>query len=99
MRSKLSKSSGSTFVPTRYREVVLTVSNSESGLLRQSLVALFVLIILYLSGFLFAVRQVIKSEQRAIVKALLILALSFFLALFSLVTFLVLAFSTNPWAH
>ena len=63
------------------------------------IVALFVLIALYLSGFLFAVRQVLNSEQGAAMKAVQIVALSFFLALFSLVTFLLVAFSTNPWAH
>ena len=63
------------------------------------IVALFVLIALYLSGFLFAVRQVLNSEHGAILKAVQIVALSFFLALFSLVTFVLVAFSTNPWAH
>ena len=36
MRSDLSKIGRTYVVPTRYREVVPTVSNSESGLLRQS---------------------------------------------------------------
>ena len=62
-------------------------------------VSLLVLPALYLSGFFFAIRQVLNSTQRTAVKALLILGLVCFLALISLITFLLLAFSTNPWAH
>lgn len=62
-------------------------------------ISFFVLIVLYLSGFLFAGRQVLNSTQQAAVKALEILGLFFVLALLCLATFFLLAFSTNPWAH
>jgi hypothetical protein len=62
-------------------------------------VAFFVVIALFLLGFLFATRQVLNSTQSAIVKALEILGLLFFLAVLCLGTFFLLAFSTNPWAH
>jgi hypothetical protein len=62
-------------------------------------VAFFVVIALFLLGFLFAARQVLNSTQSAIVKALEILGLLFFLAVLCLGTFFLLAFSTNPWAH
>jgi hypothetical protein len=62
-------------------------------------VSFFVLIALYLSGFLFAVRQIINSTHPATVKVLALLGLFFLLSLLSLATFFLLAFSTNPWAH
>jgi hypothetical protein len=62
-------------------------------------VAFFVVIALFLLGFLFAARQVLNSTQSAIAKALEILGLLFFLAVLCLGTFFLLAFSTNPWAH
>jgi len=54
---------------------------------------------LYIAGFVLAVRYVLNSSQSTIVKVVQILGFSFFLAVFSLVTFLLVAFSTNPWAH
>jgi len=62
-------------------------------------IALLVLPALYLSGFFFAVRQIVNSTQGAAVKAVLILGLVCFLLLLSLITLLFLAWSTNPWAH
>jgi len=62
-------------------------------------IGFFLVITLYVLGFLFAVRQVINSTQPALVKALLILGLFFALALLCLASFFLLAFSTNPWAH
>jgi len=57
------------------------------------------LMALYIAGFVLAVRYVLNSSQSTIVKVVQILGFSFFLAVFSLVTFLLVAFSTNPWAH
>jgi hypothetical protein len=62
-------------------------------------VSFLVLPAVYLSGFFFAVRQVLNSTERGVVKALLILGLFCFLVLLSLLTFFLLALSTNPWAH
>jgi len=59
----------------------------------------FVLITLYLSGFLFAVRLVLNSTQTGIAKAVEILGLFFFVAVLCVVTLLVVVFSNNPWAH
>jgi hypothetical protein len=54
--------------------------------MKQEIVAIsfFILPALYLSGFFFAVRQVLNSTQPTAVKAALILALFCFLALLSL---------------
>ena len=57
------------------------------------------LMALFIAGFFLAVRYVFKISQSTIVKVVQILGFSFFLAVFSLVTFLLVAFSTNPWAH
>jgi hypothetical protein len=62
-------------------------------------IGFFLVITLYILGFLFAVRQVINSTQPALVKALVILGLFFFLVVLCLGSFFLLAFSTNPWAH
>ena len=62
-------------------------------------ISFFILIVLYLLGFLFGSRQVLNSTQPAIVKTLEILGLLFVLAVLCLGTFFLLAFSTNPWAH
>ena len=62
-------------------------------------IGFFLVITLYMLGFLFAVRQVSNSTQPTLVKALLILGLFLLLALLCFASFFLLAFSTNPWAH
>jgi len=57
------------------------------------------LMALYIAGFVLAVRYVLNSSQSTIVKVVQILGLTFFLAVYSVITFLLVAFSTNPWAH
>lgn len=63
------------------------------------IISLLVLPAIYLSGFFFAVRQVINSTHSTAMKVGLVLVLSCSLVLLSLVSFFLLAFSTNPWAH
>jgi len=69
--------------------------------MKQELVAIsvFILPALYLSGFFFAVRQVVNSTEATSVKAVLILGLICFLLLLFGITFLLIAWSSNPWAH
>ena len=62
-------------------------------------VVFLVLMTLYLAGFVLGLRQIFNSEERTLVKGLLILVLSVFIGLLSLVTIFLVAFSTNPWAH
>ena len=69
--------------------------------MKEDIVVILFLVLpaLYLSGFFFAVRQVVNNTQGVVVKIVLILVLVISLLMISLMTFLFLAWSTNPWAH
>ena len=63
------------------------------------ILCLFILPALYLSGFLFAVRQIVRSAETTGKKIVMTLGLIAILVVLFFATFVVLAFSSDPFRH